>query len=134
MNTVAQADAAIIIASCRPEDEENRQQDMMSQVALAVGYGIRQFIIVVNKMDAAWDNDADFQKLRMEIGARIMMLGRIVVNNLVPCIPVSALEDTNISNWDPSKRRFDTFSVLLAPCLHIMLAIVQFLGTKGGPK
>lgn len=105
---ISQADVAIIVVAGYTDQENSQRKDWdltAEHIELALGYGIRQFIVVCSNMDKFGSLNptakSRFVDLTAKVTAHITMLSRIRPA-LIPCIPTSIDEakglEYNISN------------------------------------
>ncbi|BDR92316.1 translation elongation factor EF-1 subunit alpha [Vulcanisaeta souniana] len=93
----SQADAAMLVVSARPGEFETGigpQGQTREHLFLAATLGIRQLIVVVNKMDVVNYDQKRYEQIKAEIGKFMKLLG--YDPSKIPFIPVSALKGDNI--------------------------------------
>lgn len=92
------ADVAILLISAAPGEFESgfRRGGMTNEeVLLAYACGIRQFIVVVNKMDTCNYSEARFQEIESNIRPFLKKTG--IKEETVPFIPISAWTGENLT-------------------------------------
>ena len=99
----SQADAAMLVVSARPGEFETGigpQGQTREHLFLAATLGIRQVIVVVNKMDVVNYDQKRYEQIKAEVSKFMKLLG--YDPSKVPFIPVSALKGDNIKEKSPN--------------------------------
>jgi len=86
----SQADAAMLVVSVK----EGIQEQTKEHVYLEKVLGIKQLVVVVNKMDAADYDEAAFNKLKAEVTKLLQGVGYKAEE--IPFVPVSAYKGDNV--------------------------------------
>jgi elongation factor 1-alpha len=87
----SQADAAILVVSCKDGIQEQTKEHMY----LAKVLGIAQIVVAVNKMDAVDYDEAKFNAVKGEVSKILETLGYKL--DKVPFVPVSAYVGDNVA-------------------------------------
>jgi elongation factor 1-alpha len=108
----SQADAAILVCSAK----EGIQPQTKEHAYLLKVLGVKQLIVAINKMDTVNYSEAEFNKVKEELGKFIKGIGYKVED--VPFIPVSAIEGENITK--PSTKMAWSKNHALLPALDLL--------------
>jgi elongation factor 1-alpha len=108
----SQADAAILVCSAK----EGIQPQTKEHAYLLKVLGVKQLIVAINKMDTVNYSEAEFNKVKEELGKFIKGIGYKVED--VPFIPVSAIEGENITK--PSTKMAWIKNHALLPALDLL--------------
>jgi elongation factor 1-alpha len=107
----SQADVAMIVVSAK--QGEGVQEQTKEHMFLLRVLGIKQLMVVVNKMDAANYDQKRFEEIKQEVSKLLMGVG--VKPEEIPFIPVSAYQGDNIAKksdktaWYTGKTLIETF-------------------------
>ncbi len=86
----SQADAAILVVSCKDSVQEQTREHLY----LAKVLGIGQIIVAINKMDAVNYEEAQFNKVKEDVSKLLMSIGYDA--GKIPFVPVSAYVGDNV--------------------------------------
>lgn len=86
----SQADAAMLVVSCKDGIQEQTKEHIYLEKVL----GIKQLIVVINKMDAVGYDEAAFNKIKAEVTKLIAGVGYKAEE--IPFIPVSGYKGDNV--------------------------------------
>ncbi|MBN2042276.1 MAG: translation elongation factor EF-1 subunit alpha [Candidatus Aenigmarchaeota archaeon] len=87
----SQADAAILVVSCKDSIQEQTREHLY----LAKVLGIGQIIVAINKMDSVNYEEAQFKKVKDEVSKLLTSIGYDA--GKIPFIPVSAYVGDNVA-------------------------------------
>jgi len=111
----SQADAAILVCSAK----EGIQPQTKEHAYLLKVLGVKQLIVAINKMDTVNYSEAEYNKVKEELGKFIKGIGFKVED--VPFIPVSGLDGENITKpsakmpWNKGHALLPTLDMLKEP-------------------
>ncbi|MFB6470032.1 MAG: translation elongation factor EF-1 subunit alpha [Vulcanisaeta sp. AZ3] len=118
----SQADAALLVVSARPGEFEagiGPQGQAREHLFLAATLGVRQVIVVINKMDVVNYDQKRYEQIKAEVSKFMKLLG--YDPSKVPFIPVSALKGDNIKEkssnmpWYQGPTLLEAFDALQPP-------------------
>lgn len=111
----SQADAAVIVCSAK----EGIQAQTIEHAFLLKVLGVSQFIIGINKMDAVNYDRQAYEKVKMELSAKLKPMGYAV--DKIPFVPYSAYQGDNIAKksdkmaWYAGPTLLEAFDALVEP-------------------
>jgi elongation factor 1-alpha len=109
----SQADAAILVVSCKEGVQEQTKEHMY----LAKVLGIQQLIVAVNKMDAMKYDESAYKKLKDEVSKLLSTLGYKTAE--IPFVPLSAYVGDNVFKKSTNMPWYKGPTLLEAMDAHI---------------
>jgi len=105
------ADAAVLVVSAAPGEFEasiSSNSMLYEEAFCAFAVGVRQFIVVVNKMDAVNYDESRFNNIRFEVEGMLKRMGVPLQRTIV--LPISAFEGQNLTDDSDKFPWFDGWS------------------------